>query len=337
MILVSLSSNQFYRQKINMNKLSTIFLIMIAFALSSQAQIKVSSAAGSFDTLTSGTLIYYQYAWDDPLDEDYPAGVQLPKPVKAFEIVWDSMLVSDGAIFLTSTSNPSALLAVDAVGWDLIDKGYEDTINYPNISPVTVSLSETEVEWMDFGFYNEIDKLYLAPSKGSVKISVDSTNKVNIIYGDFAIVNPDLCFEGFGSLRPSVTYFDNSSNVTTWFIYGDPTAPTIDTLSDTAFANLPPLGQKITIDFNKTNWIKQLAKISISVSPNPAMDIITVNGSKNFSGNVYQLISMDGKMIIRGKMVSNKINVSQLKTGNYILKITDKGQGYYSRFIKSDN
>ncbi len=320
-----------------MHKFSIIFFLFFAFTFSSQAQIKVSSSAGTFDTLAIGTLIYYQHAWDDPLDEDYPAVFKLPHSIKAFESIWDSMWVSDGSIYLTSSTDSSGYIILDATGWDLVDKGYEDAINYPNISQITVSSAGNEVEWLGFGFYNELDSLKALPSTGSVKISIDSTNKVDFIYGDFSIVRPDLCFEGFGSLHPSVTYVDKVTGYTSWFIYDDPTSPTIDTFSDKAFTYLPPLGQKITIDFNKTNWIKQLTKISISVSPNPAIDLITINGGKDFTGNSYQLISIEGRTIFKGKIESNQIDVSQLKAGNYILKIQGKNQIYYSRFIKANN
>ena len=285
----------------------------------------------------AGTPIYYQYAWDDPLDEDYPVVLKLPKSVKAFESIWDSMYVSDGSVFLTSTTNRKAFIILDATGWDLIDKGYEDTVNYPNISQITVSPTGNEVEWLNFGFYNELDGLGALPSAGSIKISIDSANKVNFIYGDFSIVRPDLCFEGFGSLRPSITYVDTASGYTTWFIYGDPTAPTIDTLSDTAFANLPAIGQKLTLDFNKTNFIKRIDNLNISVSPNPAVNILNIDIIKDIEGGLFQIFSLDGRILSKGKLANNLINIEQLKSGNYILKVQSNGKIYYSRFIKTDN
>jgi hypothetical protein len=320
-----------------MNKFFTSLILLFVFHFVSQAQIKVSSAAGIFDTLMAGTPIYYQYAWDDPLDEDYPVVLKLPKSVKAFESIWDSMYVSDGSVFLTSTTNRKAFIILDATGWDLIDKGYEDTVNYPNISQITVSPTRNEVEWLNFGFYNELDGLGALPSAVSIKISIDSANKVNFIYGDFSIVRPDLCFEGFGSLRPSITYVDTASGYTTWFIYGDPTAPTIDTLSDTAFANLPAIGQKLTLDFNKTNFIKRIDNLNISVSPNPAVNILNIDIIKDIEGGLFQIFSLDGRILSKGKLANNLINIEQLKSGNYILKVQSNGKIYYSRFIKTDN
>ncbi len=336
MILVSLPSIELKINK-SMKKIVTSLFLIFAFQMVGQAQIKVSSAAGTFDTLISGTLINYQFAWDDPKDELYPVRLKLIKPLKAFETFWDSMLVSDGSLYFSSSAKPNSLLIVEATGWDIIDRGFEsDTLGLNNISQITVAPKGNEVEWMNFGFVRELDTLGSLPSNGSVKIAVDTLNNVSIIYGDFFMVRPDLCFEGLGSLHPSVTYFDSASGYRTWFIYGNPAAPTIDTFSKIAFNNLPLLGQKITLDFNKTNFIKRIVKFKISVSPNPVADVLAIGGSHDFSGASYQIISMDGRTISKGKMEANQLNVQQLKTGNYILKIQNKGEIYYSRFIKAD-
>ena len=192
------------------------------------------------------------------------------------------------------------------------------------------------VEWRSFGFARELVAIGELPSSGSVQIKINASNTVDIIFGDFAIARPDLCFEGFGSLRPSVSYFDEKDSIYTWFIYGDPKAPSIDTLSDTAFANLPVLGQKITLDFNKTNFIRKVSKLSVSVFPNPVAYNLTIHGLKDVSGSSFQIISMDGRTLSKGKLEKDQVNVEHLKTGNYILKLQYRGQVYYARFIKSE-
>ncbi|MFM9945160.1 MAG: T9SS type A sorting domain-containing protein [Bacteroidia bacterium] len=320
-----------------MNKIITTLCLLFVFLLSSNAQISVSSVASNYDTIFGGTSIYYQYAWDEPLDEDYAVIFKLSKPLKAFETLWDSAMVADGALLLVTSSDPLKLLILDGCGWDLMDKGYvNDSMGLNNVSPIKISDSMDRVEWRNFGFYNEYDSTLQLPSSGSVQIKINAMNTVDITYGDFSIVRPDLCFEGFGSLRPSVTYYDTATGYNTWFIYGNPLSPSIDTLSDTAFASLPALGQKITLDFKKTNFVKRLSKINISVSPNPVANVLTIGGTKDFSGGMFQIISMDGRAIVKGKVETNRINVEMLKTGNYVLKIQDKGQVYYTRFIKSD-
>jgi len=316
-----------------MYKFFTTFLLIVVFQISAEAQIKVTSASGTFDTLKSGTPIYYQFSWDDPMD-DFPEKLRLPFTLKAFNTFWDSMVISDGSVHIVSSSNPDALLLVDATGWDLMDIGNVDTINYPNLSMITVSDTGDEVEWLNFGFYNELEELDTMLSTGSVKVRVNNSNTIDFIYGDYAISRPDLCFEGFGSLRPSVTYVDSSSNFTTWYIYGDPASPAIDTLKDTAFDHLPLIGQRINLDFNKTNFIKRISKLSVKISPNPVANILNISGSKDFSGGTYQVIAMDGNIVSRGRLGANEINVEELKTGNFILKIHKDDQLYFARFMK---
>ena len=321
-----------------MYKIFTTVLIIFVFQLGAQAQIKVSSVASTYDTIFGGTSLYYQYAWDDPLDEDYPEIFKLSKPLKAFQTIWDSAIVSDGSLNLVSSVNHDRLLIIDGTGCDLIDKGYEnDSLGLNNVSPVKISDSMDRVEWRSFGFAGEMDSTWQFPSSGSLQIKVNAMNTVDMVFGDFAIVYPHLCFKGLGSLRPTVTYFDDNDSIYTWFIYGDPTAPSIDTLSDTAFANLPVLGQKITLDFNKTNFIKRVSKLSVFVSPNPVANKLTIHGLKNISGSSFQIISMDGRTVSKGRPDNDQINVGNLKTGNYILKLQNNGQVYYARFIRSDN
>lgn len=317
-----------------MNKIITTLLVIFTFQMAAKAQITVSSAASNYDTIFGGVPLYYQYAWDEPLDEDYPEIFKLSKPLKAFNNLWDSALVADGSLWLVSSSNPDVMLIVDGTGWDLMDKGYEnDSLGLNNVSLVRLSDSMDRVEWRNFGFYNEYDSTLQLPSSGSVQLQVSSSDKVDIIFGDFVIVRPDLCFEGYGSLRPSVTYFDEKDSAFTWFLYGNPETPSIGTLNDTAFDHLPVLGQKITLDFNKTNFIKRLSKVNISVSPNPVVNQINLNGL-DFSGKSFQIVSIDGRTVSKGKIEMNQITVDELKSGNYILKIQGKDQVYYSRFIK---
>jgi len=316
-----------------MFKFISTFLFFIVTVVNCVAQVKVKSTAGSFDTLQSGTSIYYQFAWDDPLDE-YPEILKMPNSLKAFNTVWDSMIVADGSVYLTSTANPFALLIVDATGWDIMDLGNVDTLEYPNLSPVTLSVNNDEIEWLNFGFFNELESLDTMVSIGSVKIKLKTANTVDLVYGDFAIVHPDLCFEGFGSLRPSVTYVDSSSNFSTWYIFGDPASPAIDTLSDTAFDHLPAIGQTINLDFNKTNALKVYSNSTLKIYPNPVTDIIHIQGNKDFTSSSFQIISMEGKAVMQGKLAGNDLNVDTLKTGNYIIRISSNHQTYLSRFIK---
>jgi hypothetical protein len=317
-----------------MKRFFTFIALFLIFTTISKSQIFVTSSPGTYDSLFSGIPMYYQHSWDEPLEEIRDT-FKLPIALNAFNISWDSAIVSDGSLLLTSFSNPKATLIIDATGWDLMDKGYEDTINYPNISPVMLAETNDEVEWRNFGFAREMDSIGILPSYGSVKIRYAPFNKFQLIYGDFGVIRPDLCFEGFGSLRPSITFIDSNNITHTWFIYGDPENPSFDSLiTDSAFDHLPPLGQHITIDLNKTKSIKRSPNIGIKVFPNPATDLLNIQSSINFTGRAYRIISMDGRTVREGKLSTKTLDINNLTPGTYILSLENDDRNYVSRFLK---
>jgi len=317
-----------------MKRFFTFIALFLIFTISGKSQIFVTSSPGTYDSLFSGIPMYYQHSWDEPLEEIRDT-FKLPSALFAFNRYWQSAMVSDGSFHLISASDPKATLIIDATGWDLMDKGYEDTINYPNISPVMLAETNDEVEWRNFGFAREMDSIGILPSYGSVKIKFVAFNKFQLIYGDFGVIRPDLCFEGFGSLRPSITFIDSNNTTHTWFIYGDPENPSIDSLiTDSAFDHLPPFGQHITIDLNSTKSIKRSENIGIKVFPNPATDLLNIQSLINFTGRTYRIISMDGRIVRDGKLSTKALDINNLTPGTYILSLENDGRNYVSRFVK---
>lgn len=318
-----------------MYKLILAFIACLAFQFQAHSQITVSSANSQYDTIFGGTSIYYQYAWDDPLDEDYPETFKLSKPLKAFNILWDSARVSDGTLRLISSSSTSVYLMIDGTGWDIIDRGWHnDSLGLNNVSPIKISDSMDRVEWRSFGFFGELDSTWQLPSLGSVQIQVKAMNKVDIIFGDFAIVRPDLCFEGFGGLRPRITFSNGVDSAFTWVIFGDPNMPTLGSGKDTALNKLPDLGLKMSLDFNKTNSIKGLNQTYLKFHPNPVKDLLYLEGTQNFANSKYQIFNILGKEITAGELESNSINLENLIAGVYILSLNFHNHRFMVRFIK---
>jgi len=317
-----------------MKRFFTFLTFAFLYTFNSYSQIQVTSSPGIYDSLFSGIPMYYQHSWDEPLEEIRDT-FRLPLALNAFNIQWDSAVVSDGSLFLTSHSRPKATLIIDATGWDLMDKGYEDTINYPNISPVMLADTRDEVEWRNFGFAREMDSIGILPSYGSVKIRYAPFNKFQLIYGDFGVIRPDLCFEGFGSLRPSITFIDTNNTTHTWFIYGDPENPSIDSLiTDSAFDHLPPFGQHITINLNTTKSIKKGVNPGIKLFPNPAVQGINIEGTANYIGKTYRIITSDGRVVKEGTLITQYIDVAAFDPGTYVLSVQGDQGLSVARFIK---
>jgi hypothetical protein len=60
----------------------------------------------------------------------------------------------------------------------------------------------------------------------------------------------------------------------------------------------------------------------ISIYPNPFLDIINVNGSLLYSS--FKIYSVDGKLIQEDAIIGSVINVKQVPSGIYFLKLSDK-------------
>ncbi len=69
---------------------------------------------------------------------------------------------------------------------------------------------------------------------------------------------------------------------------------------------------------------------NISIYPNPASNFINLQADKSIIDKSYEIVDMAGKSVINNKISGKEINISNLTTGNYILKIDN--QSY--KFIK---
>ncbi|MBP2617116.1 T9SS type A sorting domain-containing protein [Chryseobacterium jejuense] len=78
--------------------------------------------------------------------------------------------------------------------------------------------------------------------------------------------------------------------------------------------------------------IQEVSKGKIQVFPNPVSDFIQISGIND--GQVIQIYNIDGRLI-RSEVFDSKVNVSQLTSGVYVLKIKTRGmQSHEFKFVK---
>lgn len=78
--------------------------------------------------------------------------------------------------------------------------------------------------------------------------------------------------------------------------------------------------------------VKELeTKIQFSVYPNPASEFIRIKSSANFTDFNWQIVNMNGQVIMSGYDIKNSINISDLAPGNYVF-VPDNGQK--TKFLK---
>ena len=91
----------------------------------------------------------------------------------------------------------------------------------------------------------------------------------------------------------------------------------------------------LTILMSLETGVSSFIATKIEVYPNPVGDKLSIESAKYFNFN-YEIYDITGKQYLSGKLNSNKasLDVSHLRSGIYILKITDSEGAIRKKFIK---
>ncbi|MFY0603957.1 MAG: T9SS type A sorting domain-containing protein [Flavobacteriaceae bacterium] len=111
-------------------------------------------------------------------------------------------------------------------------------------------------------------------------------------------------------------------------IYIDQVTITGITSGAPAANSLVALGRNIGQTEGSSNFNDDLI-----IYPNPVKNIVNVNPSYNVNAN-YRIVDLTGKTIMSGSMLNNTIDVSKLKTGVYLLELSDEEEKFVQKFIK---
>lgn len=68
--------------------------------------------------------------------------------------------------------------------------------------------------------------------------------------------------------------------------------------------------------------------------PNPTQGVLNLGDLTDFTNPAFSIFDLQGKKVMDAKLDSNSIDVFNLATGNYILKIYDSNSLKTQRFIK---
>ena len=90
-----------------------------------------------------------------------------------------------------------------------------------------------------------------------------------------------------------------------------------------------------TLNIKPAGTVAELVGVNlenaVNVYPNPVKDVLNIDAKGEYN---YQLISTDGKVVKDGNQSVNTINVQNLPTGMYIMKITQDGKTSSHKVIK---
>ena len=141
--------------------------------------------------------------------------------------------------------------------------------------------------------------------------------------------------EGFEFMSSLNTHFGIGSEtdilqiIVRWPTPGLDGEPVIDII------NNPSINQTLTITEGDNALSVQNEEFSdLSIHPNPVNDFLNINTAANLINRNISVFDISGKTVINQKLKSNVLNVSQLQSGVYILKIESDGKLINRKFIK---
>lgn len=80
--------------------------------------------------------------------------------------------------------------------------------------------------------------------------------------------------------------------------------------------------------------VQDVNTTTLQVFPNPATDILNVVAAHKNGHSTYQITNAAGQIVMKGKLVDQKINVSLLAKGVYVLTLKDGQQTQNTKFVK---
>ena len=159
----------------------------------------------------------------------------------------------------------------------------------------------------------DISTLQITDSSHSCSTKI-TDNKVEFIFENIKLPHEDASNDGFivFKIKTLPTLAINSEIENEASIYFDYNFPVVTNTAKSTFKTL-------AVDsFNFSDYL--------NISPNPAKDVLKISNKQNITISSIRIYNMLGQLVETVVKPTNLIDVSGLKTGNYIISITsDKG------------
>ncbi|MBT8288821.1 MAG: T9SS type A sorting domain-containing protein [Flavobacteriaceae bacterium] len=174
-------------------------------------------------------------------------------------------------------------------------------------------------------------------SNNWLKVCTNGTNSnINGIGARLEITSPGIgkqirdvrSGEGFRYMSSLNTHFGlgADTSVTNLTIYWP--SGTVDVITN------PSINSTLIVTEGETLSLEQSLVQDLIIYPNPTKDVLNLNATYGFENAIYTIFDLNGKRVMNNRFNSNTIDVSQLSTGNYILRILDNGKINSQKFIK---
>ncbi len=206
---------------------------------------------------------------------------------------------SNADLYTDYTTDPTKLITLKA-------GSAGNSISITKSWPTTSQYYSGVTAWIDFnrdGFFSSSEIIYASEA-----------NSLPLASGMFSVPT-DAYTGGNVTMRVAYSYAQAPSSACSNVQYGE-------------FEDYPVT---IQAQLSTSDVVKD--KASIQIFPNPASDVLNV--TQVSSKAQFSITNMAGQKVMSGQISDNKISVSRLSTGAYIISIEDKGTTSNLKFIKN--
>ena len=156
--------------------------------------------------------------------------------------------------------------------------------------------------------------------------------------GKFSNANVNAWIDGFASQLET----PQQRNFQRWPVLGEYVWPN-DFIGDTYNEEVEYLRTWL---MDRMNWMDQTFDIELSIesdlspqelniAPNPAQNILSLQGSILSENMTFEILSLEGKTFEKGTLnASNQIQIENLPRGSYFILLTDKEKQFVQKFVK---
>ncbi|MFT3794045.1 T9SS type A sorting domain-containing protein [Flavobacterium sp.] len=246
--------------------------------------------------------------------------------------VWFGVNADEAVVLINPMMNSQDISVegiISAIGFDLHPLDNNATkvrSGYYGTAPNRIFV----VEWANT---TNIDALFdpQGPADMSFQIRLHETsNSVELAYGGFTL-NPNFALGAEVGMKTSDTDFNVRQTTTDW-------SQTQPGTSMADFCGLfqsikPVLGLRMMwqpANLSNVSFDNQ----SIGLYPVPASDVLRV-GNDKYSGNTYAIYDLSGRSVQMGTLATDAIEVSDLASGQYVLRIVGENETVSAKFLKS--
>ena len=96
----------------------------------------------------------------------------------------------------------------------------------------------------------------------------------------------------------------------------------------------PEINQALTVTEGETLKIEESLVDNLILYPNPVSDQLHLTETADLNGAIFTIFDVNGKKVLNNELTSRTIDVSQLSSGAYILRIENQGKMKTQKFFK---